>query len=295
MGEIGRLTQAKTLLRKIATTAISLVVVCGIVFGLRHLARILAGGIVGESTASMVVDASSATHDRKVWELSKMIPEELRLNAGGIAMKLDTRKMDMPLEQAEAISEAEAEALGWERYDLPLTMEFAFETMGGSLWMRPDRTLIRRAHSALVEGGTLREDLILPLGDLTTVQRDMSLDEIVALRGDIIGNKLPGVIKAVMSGRIMYTQYTDHGEGASILVIALSTFAGGEVKRETIVNLRRNGWIRGASDSPVWIKDNLSATIEVQDRGDGQGVFILARFSDDEIELNGKDKNDEKL
>ena len=224
-----------------------------------------------------------------------MIPEELRLNAGGIAMKLEPRKMDMPFEQAEATSEAEAQALGWERYDLPLTMEFALETMGGSLWMRPDRTLVRRTHSALAEGGTLREDLILPLGDLTTLQRDMSLDEIVALRGDLIGNKLPGAIKAVMPGRVMYTQYTDHREGASILIIALSTFAGREVKREAVGNLRRNGWARSAADSPVWIKDNLSATIEVQDRGDGQGVFILARFSDDEIELNGKDKNDEEL
>ena len=287
--------QAKTLLRKIATTAISLAVVCGIVFGLREVARIIAGGIVGESTAVTVKDPTSAPAGRKVWRLCEMIPEELRLNAGGIAMKLEPRKMDMPFEQAEATSEAEAQALGWERYDLPLTMEFALETMGGSLWMRPDRTLVRRTHSALAEGGTLREDLILPLGDLTTLQRDMSLDEIVALRGDLIGNKLPGAIKAVMPGRVMYTQYTDHREGASILIIALSTFAGREVKREAVGNLRRNGWARSAADSPVWIKDNLSATIEVQDRGDGQGVFILARFSDDEIELNGKDKNDEEL
>lgn len=294
MGETRRLTKIKTLLRKTATTAISIAAVCGIVAGLRELARVLAGGIVGETTATASAEVASPGGE-KVWKLSKMIPEELRLNAGGIAMKLDTRKMDMPFEQAEAISANEAEALGWERYGLPLTMEFALETAGGSLWIRPDKTLVRRTHSALAEGGTLREDLVLPLGDLATLQRDLSLDEIVALRGDLIGMKLPGVIRAVMPGRVMYTQYTERGNGASLLIIALSTFAGDEVKREAAGNLRRYGWKRGEDNSPVWTKDNLSATIEVQNRGDGQGVFILARFSDDENDFNGKDKKDEEL
>lgn len=294
MGETRRLTKIKTLLRKTATTAISIAAVCGIVAGLRELARVLAGGIVGETTATASAEVASPGGE-KVWKLSKMIPEELRLNAGGIAMKLDTRKMDMPFEQAEAISANEAEALGWERYDLPLTMEFALETAGGSLWIRPDKTLVRRTHSALASGGTLREDLILPLGDLATLQRDLTLDEIVTLRGDLIGMKLPGAIRAVMPGRVMYTQYTERGNGASLLIIALSTFASDEVKREAAGNLRRYGWKRGEDNSPVWTKDNLSATIEVQNRGDGQGVFILARFSDDENDFNGKDKKDEEL
>ena len=75
MGETRRLTKIKTLLRKTATTAISIAAVCGIVAGLRELARVLAGGIVGETTATASAEVASPGGE-KVWKLSKMIPEE---------------------------------------------------------------------------------------------------------------------------------------------------------------------------------------------------------------------------
>jgi hypothetical protein len=279
-------------LKKTLVTAAALATVCGVVAAMRWGVRAAvasAGLVAGGSSASSVAEPDCAPAPRQ-YRLAALVPEDLRINAGGIAVKTDVQILRMPREQAEEIGAAEAEAAGWEPFTLPLTMEFANALRGGTVYMRPDRTLVCRSFAALKDGTTRREDFIIPLGDLAEIRRDLTLDEIVARRGDLVAQQLPSVLRDVLPGRVFYTQFTPHSDGAGLLVIALSSFAEGMVRREAAQKLRANGWTRDEQNAPgVWRRGNLTALYDVRDRGDGLGTFVTVRFADDDVIIKRKE------
>lgn len=282
---------SRVYLKKTLVTVAALAAVCGVVAAMRWGVRafVASSGFVGGSSAASAAEPGYAPAPRQ-FSLAALVPEDLRVNAGGIAITRDAQILRMPYEQALEVSAAEAEAAGWEPFTLPLTMEFANDLQGGAVYLRPDRTIVCRSHAALKDGTTRREDMLLPLGDLAEIQRDLTLDEIVALRGDLIGQRLPSVLRDVLPGRLFYTQFTPHADGAGFLVIALSSFAEGMVRREAVQKLRANGWTRDEGNAPgVWRRGNLTALYDVRDRGDGLGTFVTVRFADDDVIIKRKE------
>lgn len=281
----------RVLLKKTLVTAAALATVCCVVVAMRWGVRaaVESSGLVGGSSAAPAPEPGYAPAPRQ-YSLDALVPEDLRVNAGGIAVTRDVQILRMPYEQALEVGAAEAEAAGWEPFALPLTMEFANEIAGGAVYLRPDRTLVCRSHTALKDGTTRREDMLLPLGDLAEIQRDLTLDEIVALRGDLVGRQLPSVLRDVLPGRLFFTQFTPHRDGAGFLVITLSSFAEGMVRREAVQKLRTNGWTRDKQNAPgVWRRGNLTALYDVRDRGDGLGTFVTVRFADDDVIIKRKE------
>jgi hypothetical protein len=282
---------SRVYLRKTLVTAAALAAACGAVVAMRWGVRavVASSGLVAGSSAAPEAEPGYEPAPRQ-YSLAALVPADLRVNAGGIAVTRDVQILRMPCEQALEVSAAEAEAAGWEPFALPLTMEFANELQGGAVYLRPDRTIVCRSHVALKDGTTRREDMLLPLGDLAEIQRDLTLDEIVALRGDLIGRRLPSVLRDVIPGRLFYTQFTPHANGAGFLVIALSSFAEGMVRREAVQKLRASGWTRDEQNAPgVWRRGNLTALYDVRDRGDGLGTFVTVRFADDDVIMKRKE------
>ncbi len=283
---------SRVYLRKTLVTAAALAAACGAVFAMRRGVRaaVASSGLVAGSSAAPGAEPGYEPAPRQ-YSLAALVPADLRVNAGGIAVTRDVQILRMPCEQALEVGAAEAEAAGWEPFALPLTMEFANELQGGAVYLRPDRTIVCRSHVALKDGTTRREDMLLPLGDLAEIRRDLTLDEIVALRGDLIGRRLPSVLRDVVPGRLFYTQFTPHANGAGFLVIALSTFAEGMVRREAVQKLRASGWTRDEQNAPgVWRRGNLTALYDVRDRGDGLGTFVTVRFADDDVIMKRKER-----
>ena len=283
---------SRVYLKKTLVTAAALATACGAVVAMRWGVRafVASSGFAAGSSEASEAEPGYAFAPRQ-YSLAALVPADLRVNAGGIAVTRDAQILRMPCEQALEVSAAEAEAAGWEPFALPLTMEFANELQGGAVYLRPDRTIVCRSHVALKDGTTRREDMLLPLGDLAEIRRDLTLDEIVALRGDLIGQRLPSVLRDVIPGRLFYTQFTPHSDGAGFLVIALSTFAEGMVRREAVQKLRANGWTRDEENAPgVWRRGNLTALYDVRDRGDGLGTFATVRFADDDVIMKRKEK-----
>ena len=283
---------SRVCLKKTLVTAASLAAVCGVVVAMRLGVRafVASSGLVSGSGAAPVAEPSYADAPRE-YDLASLVPESLRINAGGIAVRKDVQILRMPYEQAVETGEAEAEAAGWEPFTLPLTMQFAHEMRGGAVYIRPDRTIVCRSHDPRRDGTTRREDFLIPLGDIAEIRRDLTLDEIVALRGDLVAQQLPALLRDVIPGRLFYTQLTPHRAGAGFLVLALSTFDPGAVRLEAVKRMRANGWTRDEANAPgVWRRGNLTAVYDVRDRGDGLGTFAIVRFADDDVIIKQKEK-----
>ena len=278
-------------LKKTLVTVAALVAVCGLVLAMRWGAKeIVVSSGLGGSGSSPAVEPRyfPAPHE---YELARLIPEDLKRDAGGLFVKAETTIMPMPYEQALEVSKAEAAGAGWEPFELPLTMEFAQIAVGGAFYIRPDRFFVSRSHVSLKDGTTRRDDLVFPFGDLEGARHDLTMDEIIALRGDRVGQRLPNVIRDVLVGRIFYTQFVSHQEGASFLVVALSPHGAGMVRSELRQKLRVNGWTRDEQNAPgVWRRGNLAVSYDVSARGDEPGSFVSARFSDDDVLLKREDE-----
>ena len=292
----GRRIDSRVCLRKTLATAAALAAVCGAAVAMRWGVRaaVASSGFVGGSDASAPAEPDYADAPRE-HDLAALVPEDLRVNAGGIAVRRDVRILRMPFEQAVEIGAAEAEAAGWEPFALPLTTRFANEIRGGEVYIRPDRTIVCRSFAALRDGTTRREDFELPLGDLAEIQRDLTLDEIAARRGDLVAQQMPAILRDVIPGRLLYTQLTPHRAGAGFLVLALSTFDPGAVRLDAAKRLRAHGWTRDEANAPgVWRRGNLTAVYDIGDRGDGLGTFAIVRFADDDVIIKQTQKEKTK-
>ena len=292
MGEPIRLTMPETL-RKALVTAAALAATCGAVWLMRGGVRAFvesSGGILGLGTTEPVVpDRVPAA---RVYDLAALVPETLRVNAGGIAMRPERRILKMPYELALEVSEAEVRAAGWTPIELPLVLAFAHEVVGERVYMKPDRTTaVCRSLVARKDGTTQCDDFVIPFGDVMGLKRDLTLDEIAARCGELVGGQLPGVLREILPGRVLYTQLNSHGDGAGFLVTTISTVGETAMRNEVARRLRRFGWTRGEDGSPVWTKQNLSVVFDIRARGDAFGSLVTARFSDDEALTSQKGNN----
>ena len=289
MGEADRLTVPETLRKSLVTVA-ALAATCGAVWLMRGGARALveSSGFVFGSRSPEPAEPGRAPAAR-VYDLASLVPETLRINAGGIAIRPERRILQMPYEMALEVSEAEARSAGWEPLELPLALAFAHEVAGERVYLKPDRTTaVCRALVARKDGTTRCDDFVIPLGDVVGLKHELTLDEIAARRGDLVGGQLPDVVREVVPGRVLYTQFSPHAEGAGFLVTTLSTAGEASLRRDVARTLRRCGWTRGEGDSPVWTKQNLSAVFDIRARGDAFGSLVTARFSDDEVVVSQK-------
>ena len=283
-------------LKKTLATAAALAAVCGVVAAMRWGVRLIVfssglGG--GGSSAAPAAEPSYCPAPRE-YALARLVPEDLRRNAGGLFVRSDETILQMPCEQAVEVSRAEAEAAGWSPFGLPLAMEAAETTASSTLYVRPDRVLVSRTFTSRSDGTTRREDLVMPFGDLAGASHDLTMEEIIALRGDRIGPRLPDVLRDVLPGRAFYTQFTPHADGASFIVVTLSPHGSGMVRREVVQKLRARGWTRDEQNAPdVWRRGNLSAIYDVCECGDGMmGTLTSVRFADAEV-LNKRKENEE--
>ena len=283
MAENGKIG-SRTCLRKALFTVVALAAVCGLVLAMRRGAQFLVvSSGIGEDDGLPAATPSFAPAPRE-YDLDRLVPEELRHNAGGLVMQRKVELMRMPYDQALEVSRAQAEAAGWEVIEPPLVTAFARIFVGGVLYVRPDRVFVSRTHIAQKNGATRREDLLIPIGDLDVAGRDVTLDEILALRGDLFAQRLPPVIRDVLPGRLFYTQFTPHRAGSGFLVVVSAAADVFQARAELLRRLAAHGWTRDDAGAPgTWRRSNLTVSYDVCARDDAPGSsFVSLRFADDD-------------
>ncbi len=273
---------------KAGKAAAAIAATAGVVFLMRLGARALADGFAAGDAAGAVAVPDRCPAPR-TYDLAALVPEDLRLNVGGLAAQTERTVLPMPLEQAIQVSENEARAKGWQALDLPLAYRLATLDELGGLYVTPDRRVVRRSHTPLASGGTRREDFVLPVGSLFDSDREMSFSEVVALNGDELLAKLPDVLKSVQVARPFYTQFTAHADGASLVVMGLSDLEEAAVRRQLALAYAREGWRPSAELPNAWVKANLTAAWDVSPHGAGVGTVVAVRYSDDEVVFDRKE------
>lgn len=286
-------------LKRLSITIAALSATVGVVMLMRMGAKWFVDGGMLEASAQngpVAPDRELAPHE---YDLETIVPRQLRLNLSGMTLTSTSTRMPMPLELALKRSEAEARSAGWEDVSVPLSFKVALLASFGRLYITPDRRVIRRTHIALQGGETMREDLVLPAGDLLSAKRDMSMDEVSAMHGDDILRQLPEPLASVVNHtRPLYTQFTSHGDGGSaFMVVGLSQSTVMIAESQVAGAFMRHGWTKDGERKGCWIKSNLTASVNVSQRDEAaaaEGSVVLFRFSDDEVLLTRKEKQDEQ-
>lgn len=279
-------------LTRIGVTTLALAATVGIVALMRIGAQsLVSGGWIG-ATGSYREPTPNRLPASRVYDLTRLIPEGLRLNVGGIEAREERRVMPMPLEQAKMTSENEASALGWERLDMPLAFQVATAGLHGEVYVTRAKEIVRRVHEALKAGGTLRKDFYLPAGTLLDIKTELTLEDILAMRSDGILNAMPSVIRDIQVAQPLYTQYNEHIDGASFFVNSISPWSVQEVRLQLTSRLTREGWTRVPGMLDGWQKENLLYVQTLSPREDGSGTVVATRFADDENIINRKETED---
>ena len=279
-------------IRRLGVTAVALAATVGAVGLMRVAARALAGGFSAEATRRADAVQPSRLPAPKTYDLVALVPEDLRLNLGGMVAQSTKATMPMPLDQAIQTSANEARAQGWKALDLPLAYELATLRDFGGLYLTPDRRIVRRAHTPLAGGGTQREDFSLPAGARLSLDRPMTFEEAVGLANELMLARFPDVLRAVQVAQPVYTQFNAHDTGAAFLVVGLSSWEEADVRKQLAATYARAGWKRRADLPGAWVKANLSATWDVAPRAAGVGSVVTVRYADDEILVNRKENED---
>ena len=280
--------------RRIGVTVVAIAATVGVVCLLRVAARALAGGFSAEATRRAETAQPSRLPAPKTYDLAALVPEDLRLNVGGMVARSERTTMPMPLEQAVQTSANEARACGWKALDLPLAYELATLRDFGGLYLTPDRRIIRRVHAPIAGGGTRREDFVLPAGALLSLDREMSFEEAAGLADEQVLARFPDVLRTVQVARPLYTQFTARDSGASFLVVGLTSWESAAVRAQIAATYARAGWTQRADLPGAWVKANLSATWDVAPREAGAGSVVTVRYADDEILVNRKESEDDE-
>lgn len=272
---------------RIARTAFALALTIGIVWVARWTIReVVTRNYTVRRDVERVSDPIERVEQKHL--LSRMIPEELRINIAGLAVKRRATRLHEPYALAMELAESRAEGIGWERLDdeNALTiqnfsgMERVYKTPEGSIVIRELRPI--RGDDTLVEDYTIPAEMIPPNDENATP------DELARRSARRIRDLMPESVKAVVVGSPLMTQLIERGGGAAFFVHTLSDMPVKNTVEAIDEAALKNGWVEDNFNGELegvkmYRKDNLTFSCETIARMGSGGCDINYRFTDDEV------------
>lgn len=227
------------------------------------------------------------------WVLEAMVPAEIRLTVGGLAVQERRERLDMPFEHAVRVSEAEAAAKGWEKMDLPVYYSLTMELHGEYLYRRPDGSALKRTLTPMADATTYCYDIELPVQYFGRREEARTIDELAHERASFVLERLPEMLRPFVFGDPLETHLVRRGGGSAYLVTTLTPVPAAELRRMVVARAVAAGWLRLERADLTYVKDNLTASVALVERPEGAGTMVGYRFSDDEVLISNKEKEND--
>ena len=290
--------------KKLVRTFLSVLAVVGVVLAARWTIR---AAVTRAYPARRDVGAPEmpVVPAPRVHSLAGIVPESLRVNIAGLAVRRHAERLHMPYSLAVGVADERAKSLGWERLDNAnaLTiknlsgMERVYKTPAGAIVLREVRAL--RGNDALMEDFEVPADLIPEQSEQTTP------DALARRAAQQVKAQMPGVLRDVVVGSPLLTELVERGGGAAFIVHCVAETAAEGTARAIEAAARRTGWTetryadvaagpeipagaRGRLPRAAWTKQNLTFHYEIVPRAQGGGCDVDYRFTDDEAYISTK-------
>ena len=254
----------------------------------------------------------------RVWSLAKIVPEELRVNIAGLAIRRRAERLHMPYGLAVDLAEDKAKSAGWERLDDENALTIKNLSGMERVYKTPEGSIVLREVRAIVGDDSLMEDYIIPAELIPTEGDAMTPDVLARRSARRVKELMPGVVRDVVAGSPLMTELIERGGGAALIVHCVAELGAKETAGAIEAAARKAGWTESpfgpavagmsrlratgsAADAqervpPVkssWTKKNLAFHFEVVPRPDGVGCDVDYRFTDDEAYILTKGKENE--
>lgn len=269
-------------LRKAAVTAAALAAVVGLVQLMRAGAQSFAAGFSGEARPQPGTVTEPMTMAKAV-DVAAAVPADLAMNMCGMTLRSTEARLDMPLEMARKVDDDTARAAGWEPLDMGLATEMAKDLSGTRLYRRPDGTLVRRRHTPLEGGGTLREDFEIPTDGVDAGETaEVNFRELATRRSRSIRDRLPAFARELSVGDPIYTQLVKRGTGSAFFVLELASADEAATTLLARAAAARAGWRPEPRLGLGWVRENLTAAVRISRTGAQGDLLVSWRFADDD-------------
>ena len=279
--------------RKLTRTVLSVLVVVGAVLAVRWTIR---AAMTRAYPARRDVAATEmpVVPAPRVHALARIVPEELRVNIAGLAVRRRAERLHMPYALAVDVADEKARSAGWERLDnenaltvMNLSgMERVYKTPAGAIVLREVRAL--KGDDALMEDFEVPAELIPEQSEQTTP------DALARRAAQQVKALMPHVVRDVVVGSPLMTELIERGGGAAFIVHCVAETAADDASRAIVAAACRAGWAKRAfGDGATWTKENLAFHYEVVPRAQGGGCDVNYRFTDDETYISTKGQANE--
>lgn len=311
MGE--RVTQLR---RKLYRTVVSLAIVIGIVMAVRWTIRMAMTRAYRVERDVSTVDVAVAPAP-KVWSLAQILPKELHVNIGGLAVHRHAERLHMPYALAVNVADEKAKCAGWERLDNENAITLKNLSGMERVFKTPEGAVVLREVRAIKGNDSIMEDLTMPV-ELIPNDGVQTTPDVLARRSAArVKGLLPSVLRDVVVGSPMMTELIERGNGAALIVRCVSEMPIAATVRAIESAARKAGWtetpfvdvdagkVTGRPRSAVtvtggtrlpsasWSKKNLTFHFEIVSRAASAECDVNYRFTDDESFIPTKGKTNE--
>ena len=311
MGE--RITQLR---RKLYRTVVSLAIVIGIVMAVRWTIRMAMTRAYRVERDVSTVDVAVAPAP-KVWSLAQILPKELHVNIGGLAVHRHAERLHMPYALAVNVADEKAKCAGWERLDNENAITLKNLSGMERVFKTPEGAVVLREVRAIKGNDSIMEDLTMPVELIPNYGVQTTPDVLARRSAARVKGLLPSVLRDVVVGSPMMTELVERGNGAALIVRCVSEMPIAATVRAIESAARKAGWtetpfvdvdagkatgrprsavtVTGGTRLPSasWSKKNLTFHFEIVSRSASAECDVNYRFTDDESFIPTKGKTNE--
>ena len=283
---------------RLMRTLVSLAVVVGAVLAVRWTIRAVLTREYAARSGMFEPEMPYVSAPRTL-SLSKLVPEELRVNVAGVGLARASERLHTPYSLAVDIADGMAESEGWERMDDEQALTLRNLSGMNRLYRRPDGKFVLRSLRPLEGDETMMDDLVIP-DDFAQGSAVPTRPEERARRSALhVRQLLPEPLRDVVVGSPVITELVERAGGASFIVRTVADVAPGVAHADIMAAARRTGWrdtrppqAHGHAESfPLhYEKQNLAFDFDIKPRPDG-GCDLNYRFTDDETLIPNERNN----
>ena len=265
--------------KKIGRTALALAVtVCAVLLMRWTIGAAVTHVVQGTSDGG--VPTASLVPAPREYDLAKLIPEELRTNVAGLAVRRRRERLHMAYSLAVKVMEERANAAGWERLDDENALTIGNLSGMSRTYRTPTGAIIQRELRPIKGDDVLFEDFEIPVDLIPAPSEQTTPDELARRAAALVKDLMPCVVREVMVGSPMLTLLIERGAGAAFIVRSVANEGAAEVERRIKDAARSAHW--RPAEGGGFVKSNLTFNFEAVPRETG-GCDVNYRFSDDEV------------
>ena len=251
--------------------------------------------------AEMPVVPAPRTH-----RLAEMVPGDLRINIAGLALRRRAERLGIPYSLAADLAEDKAKSAGWERLDDENALTIKNLSGMERVYRTPEGSIAIRELRPIMGDDTLMEDYVIPAEMVPAEGEQTTPDDLARRSAARVKDMLPPMLRDVVVGSPLLTQLIERGAGAALIVHCVADVSAQEAARGIRDAARSAGWreapfgafpgddgktLKSAMTS--WSKENVTMYFEVVPRTGRGGCDVNYRFTDDEVYITRKGKENE--